>query len=66
MRGQVPIFQSGLGDAIQQEYPVKIFVRQYDVPLASLPQQARRGAVIFQYRGGKDPLLELASLPSGG
>lgn len=66
MRGQVPIFQSGLDDAIQQEYPVKIFVQQYDVPPATLSEQANRGAVIFKYRGGKDPLLEMASPPSGG
>jgi hypothetical protein len=66
MRGQVPIFQSGLGDAIQQEYPVKVFVRQYDVPLTTLPEQARHGAVFFEYRGGKHPLREIESLPSDG
>ena len=66
MRGQVPIFQSGLSDAIQQEYPVKIFVRQYDVLPTTLPEEARRGVVIFEYRGGKHPLREVKSLPSGG
>lgn len=61
VHGQVPIFQTGLADAIQQEYAVHIFVRQYSLPLAGIPKQAERGAVIFEYVGGENPLREISS-----
>jgi hypothetical protein len=64
--GTIPVFPTGLGDAIQREYPVKVFVRQYDVPLAKLPIEARRGAIIFSYSGGEHPLRRVGLLPNGG
>ena len=60
----VPVFATGLGDAIQREYPVKVSVQQYDLPLAKLPPEARRGAIVFLYRGGEHPLEGIGSLPS--
>jgi len=55
----VPVFPTGLADAIQREYPVSISVQQYDLPLADLPQHAHHGTVVLLYRGGERPLQRL-------
>jgi len=55
----VPVFPTGLVDAIQREYPVSISVQQYDLPLADLPPNARHGTVVFLYRGGEHPLQRI-------
>jgi len=55
----VPVFPTGLADAIQREYPVSISVQQYDAPLANLPQDARHGTVVLLYRGGEHPLQQI-------
>lgn len=57
----VPVFPTGLGDAIQSEYPVNISVQQYDAPLTDLPPDARHGTIIFLYRGGEHPLQRIGT-----
>ena len=57
--GDVPVFPTGLADAIQREYPVSISVQQYDLPLTDLPQHARHGTVVLLYRGGEHPLQRI-------
>ncbi len=57
--GDVPVFPTGLGDAIQREYSVSISVQQYDMPLADLPPDARHGTIVLLYRGGEHPLQRI-------
>ena len=59
--GDVPVFPTGLSDAIQREYPVSISVQQYDVPLANLPPDARHGTIVLLYRGGEHPLQRIGT-----
>ena len=55
----VPVFPTGLADAIQREYPVSISVQQYELPLADLPPSARHGTIVLLYRGGEHPLQRI-------
>lgn len=56
--GKAQVFPTGLDAAIQREYSVPIVVRQYQALLADLPEQARHGTFVFEYRGGPACTLE--------
>lgn len=57
--GKAQLFQTGFDAAIQREYTVPIVVRQYRLPPPDLPAEARSGAFVFEYRGGRQPLREI-------
>lgn len=57
--GKAYVFPTGLEAAIQLQYPHRIFVRQYDRAPTDLSDQARNGALVFQYHGGEEPLREV-------
>jgi hypothetical protein len=63
VQGKASVFPTGLDAAIQNEYPVKVLVQQYDLLPADLPERASGGAFIFAYRGGRDPLREIRPVP---
>ena len=58
--GRAVVFPTGLETAVQRQYAVPLVVRKSDRSLKDLPEQARRKALIFEYRGGKNPLREIS------
>ena len=58
--GKAYVFPVGLQPAIQREYPVPILVEQHDASSPDLDREQRANTFVFEYKGGKEPIREVA------